>query len=50
MIGEALIVLVVGLLAGSAGMWFGIVVLAPRLGRRIDRADAAAREPDDRTE
>ncbi len=46
MIGPLLVILVVALAAGGLGLWFGIVVLAPRLQRRIDRGDAAS--PDER--
>jgi hypothetical protein len=38
-IGEVLVLVVVGLLAGIVGLWFGIVIVAPRLQRRVDRAD-----------
>jgi len=52
MIGDVLFVLVVGLVAGGLGLWFGIVVLTPRLRRGLDRADEepeeASREPDGR--
>ncbi len=60
MIGDLLVLLVIVIGAGGLGLWFGIVVLAPRLQRRIDRSavddadhDAAApaisdKEPDGR--
>ena len=44
MIADLLVLLVVVVVAGGVGLWLGIVVLAPRLQRRIDRADAS--EPD----
>lgn len=43
MIGELVLLLAVVLVAGGVGLWLGIVVLAPRLQRRIDRA---ASEPE----
>ncbi len=46
MIGPLLVILVVALAAGGLGLWLGIVILAPRLQRRIDRGDAAS--PDER--
>ena len=53
MIGDVLFVLVVGLVAGGVGLWFGIVVLTPRLRRGLDRADEepeeASREPEEAT-
>lgn len=45
MIGELLVFVAVVVLAGGVGLWFGIVVLAPRLQRRIDHADAT--KPDE---
>jgi hypothetical protein len=44
-IGEIILLIAIMIVAGCAGLWFGIVVVAPRLQRRID--DAAATEPDD---
>lgn len=44
MIGELVLLLVVVLAAGGVGLWLGIVVLAPRLQRRIDRAGASEPE------
>jgi hypothetical protein len=54
MIGELAVLLVVVIAAGGAGLWLGIVVLAPRLQRRLDRAaatepDAATNEPEEAT-
>ena len=51
MIGDLLVLLVVVVVAGGVGLWLGIVVLTPRLQRRIDRANASepdkpAKEPD----
>jgi hypothetical protein len=50
-IADLLVLLVIVVVAGGIGLWFGIVVLAPRLQRRIDRAATtqatdAAKEPD----
>jgi hypothetical protein len=51
MIGELLVLALVAVLAGGVGLWFGIVILAPHMQRRIDRAVASepgevAKEPD----
>ena len=51
MIGELVLLAAIVVVAGGVGLWFGIVIAAPRLQRRIDRAsdhqsDAAAKEPD----
>jgi hypothetical protein len=51
MIGEVLLLLAVVIGAGGVGLWLGIVLVAPRLQRRIDRAsasepDRSAKEPD----
>jgi uncharacterized membrane protein SpoIIM required for sporulation len=50
-IGEIILLIAIMIVAGCAGLWFGIVVVTPRLQRRIDRADGtepdeAAKEPD----
>ena len=62
MIGDLVVLLVIVVGAGGLGLWFGIVVLAPRLQRRIDRVapddtdrEAAApatadKEPDGRAD
>jgi hypothetical protein len=42
------IVLVIAALAAAVGVGFGIVVLAPRISRALDRADADDEEPGDR--
>jgi len=45
----ALAVLVVGAVVIFAGaVWFGLSVLAPRIGRALDRAEVDEEEPGDR--
>jgi hypothetical protein len=39
---------VVGLTLFLGAVWFGLFVLAPRIGRALDRADADEEEPGDR--
>ena len=45
-------ILIVGILALLAAVWFGLFVLAPRIGRMLDRAeaDADAEDPRDRSD
>ena len=45
MIGELAVLLAIVLAAGGIGLWLGIVVLAPRLQRRIDRSTGEEPEP-----
>jgi hypothetical protein len=45
---EIAIVLVVAAIAAVAGVGFGIVILAPRIGRMLDRAETDDEEPGDR--
>jgi hypothetical protein len=47
MIGDALVVLAIGAIAGAIGLALGIVVLTPRLVRWLDRSDEEPRERDD---
>jgi hypothetical protein len=42
------LVLVVAAIAGVIGVGFGIVVLAPRIGRMLDSAETDNEEPGDR--
>jgi hypothetical protein len=42
------LVLLIGAIAAVAGVGFGIVILAPRIGRMLDRADIDDEEPGDR--
>jgi hypothetical protein len=44
---------ILGVLVGAAviflvAVWFGLSILAPRIGRAADRADADEEEPGDR--
>ena len=41
-------VLIVGAIAAVVGMVLGIFLLAPRIGRMLDRAEADDEEPGDR--
>jgi hypothetical protein len=45
---DVAILLVVGAVAAVVGVGFGIVILAPRIGRLLDRADTDDEEPGDR--
>jgi len=45
---DLLVVVVIALLAGAIGLGFGIVVLAPRIGRVIDRGNDAEEDRDRR--
>jgi len=47
-LGELGVVLLVAVIAAVVGVGFGIVVLAPRIGRLLDRADPDNEEPGDR--
>jgi hypothetical protein len=47
-VNEIPIVLVIAALAAVLGVGFGIVVLAPRITRALDRAEAEDEEPGDR--
>lgn len=42
------LVLLIGAIAAVAGVGFGIVIIAPRIGRMLDRAEADDEEPGDR--
>ncbi len=42
------LVLVIAVIAAVVGLGFGIFLLAPRIGRMLDRADADNEEPGDR--
>jgi hypothetical protein len=49
-IGELVALIAIGVGAAAVGAWLGIVVLAPRLGRRLDaqaREEERAGEPAD---
>jgi hypothetical protein len=45
---EVLIVLAIAAVATVGGIWFGIVVLAPRMTRLLDRPESTEEEPGDR--
>ncbi len=45
MLVEVLALVVIAVAAGAIGLWLGIVILAPRLRRRVEPSDE---EPDDR--
>jgi hypothetical protein len=45
---DLLVVLVIAVIAGAIGLGFGIVVLAPRIGRVIDRGNDAEEDRDRR--
>jgi hypothetical protein len=45
---DVLIVLVIAALTTVGGIWFGIVVLAPRISRVLDRPESTEEEPGDR--
>jgi len=46
-LGEVLVVLGIAAIAAVAGVAFGILFLAPRISRRIDRSDEEQRGGDD---
>lgn len=41
-------VLLIGAIAAAVGVGLGIVILAPRIGRMLDRAETDDEEPGDR--
>jgi ABC-type enterobactin transport system permease subunit len=45
---ELLVVLAIAAAATVGGVWFGIVVVAPRITRRLDRPESIEEEPGDR--
>ena len=45
---EVLVVLAIAAVATVGSVWFGIVVLAPRITRRLDRTASTEEEPGDR--
>ena len=46
--GDLVILLVVAAVAAVVGVWFGIVLIAPRISRALDRAETDHEEPGDR--
>jgi hypothetical protein len=42
------LVLLIAVIATVAGIGFGIVIVAPRIGRMLDRAESDDEEPGDR--
>ena len=45
---DVVLVLLIGAIAAVAGVGFGIVIIGPRIGRMLDRAEADDEEPGDR--
>jgi hypothetical protein len=45
---ELLAVLAIAAVATVGGIWFGIVVIAPRMSRVLDRPESPEEEPGDR--
>ena len=45
---DILLVLVIAAIATVGGVWLGIVVLAPRITRLLDRPESIDEEPGDR--
>ena len=45
---EILIILAIALIATVGGLWLGIVVLAPRISRVLDRPESTEEETGDR--
>jgi len=45
---EILVVLAIAAIATVGGVWLGIVVLAPRITRVLDRPESTEEEPGDR--
>jgi hypothetical protein len=45
---DAIVVLAIAALATVGGIWFGIVVVAPRMTRLLDRPESTEEEPGDR--
>gem|GEM_PF-3708940 len=45
---ELLIVLAIAAFATVGGVWLGMVVVAPRITRRLDRPESTEKEPGDR--
>ena len=41
-------VLILAIVVGLAAVWFGLYVVAPRIGRALDRADQDDEDPVDR--
>jgi hypothetical protein len=46
--GDLVFVLVIGAVAAVVGTWLGIVIIAPRVSRALDRAAEDDEEPGDR--
>jgi hypothetical protein len=44
----AFVFVVIAVLVLGLGVWFGMVALAPRIGRRLDRSEEDREEPGDR--
>jgi hypothetical protein len=47
-VGDLVFVVVIGTIAAVIGTWLGIVVIAPRVSRALDRAAEDDEEPGDR--
>lgn len=45
---DLVLILVIAAVATVGGIWFGIVILAPRMTRLLDRPDSTEEEPGDR--
>lgn len=45
---DLFLVLVIAAIATVGGIWFGIVILAPRMTRLLDRTDSKEEEQGDR--
>ncbi|MBI2780353.1 MAG: hypothetical protein HYX55_00985 [Chloroflexi bacterium] len=45
---DVLIILVIAVVGTVGGIWFGIVILAPRMSRLLNRPDSTEEEPGDR--
>jgi hypothetical protein len=45
---ETIAVVVIAAIATFGGIWLGIVVVAPRMARLLDRPESTAEEPGDR--
>ena len=46
--GQVVVLLVIAAIAAGIGVWAGIVLIAPRISRALDRAETHDEEPGDR--
>ena len=47
---DVFVLLVIAAVTTVGGVWFGIVVLAPRMARMLERPESTEEEPGDRSD